>query len=53
MSLSQDMLERELHGIELELKIKREQHRIVTSEIEQLESEQVRIRQEIVRDRYG
>ena len=37
--LRQEMLERELHGIDVELRLKRDKHRQLTAEIEQLETD--------------
>lgn len=41
--LRREMLERELHGIDVELAIKRQQHQIVTAEIDQLERDRADI----------
>lgn len=37
--LRKEMLERELHGIDVELRIKRDQHQLLTADIEQLEAD--------------
>jgi len=37
--LRQEMLGRELHGIDVELQLKRDKHRQLTAEIEQLEAD--------------
>lgn len=47
--LKVEMMERELHGLDVELGVKRSQHRTLTTEIENLEKQRANLQLDICR----
>lgn len=47
--LKVEMMERELHGLDVELGVKRSQHRTLTTEIEALEKQRANLQLDICR----